>query len=72
MFCVSGLLSFFPLLYTVSLGVTLLKRLTILSLKPLTLFLIGSEIQLINQSHQMFLIGLSSSFRFCQTYPFHL
>ena len=44
MFCVFGLLSFFPLQNTVCLGVFVLKKLTILSLKPPALFLIGSEI----------------------------
>ena len=39
MFCVSGLLSFFSLLYALCLGVFVLKRLTILSLKLPTLLL---------------------------------
>ena len=43
-FCVFGLLSFFPLQYTVCLGVFVLKKLTTLSLKPLAIFLIGSGI----------------------------
>ena len=41
-FCVFGLLSIFPLSYTVCLGVFVLKRLTILSLERPALFLIGS------------------------------
>ena len=44
MCCVFGLLSFFPLPYTVYLGVFVLKRLTILSFKPPTFFLIGSGV----------------------------
>ena len=45
-FCVFGyfVLSFFPVPYTACLGVSVLKRLPILSLKQLTVFLIGSEI----------------------------
>ena len=42
--CVFGLLSFFPVQYTVCLGTFVLKSLAILSLKPPTLFLIGTGI----------------------------
>ena len=38
-FCGFGLLSFFPLPYTIYLGVFVLKRLATLSLKPPTIFL---------------------------------
>ena len=48
MFCVFGLLSFFPFTYMVCLGMFVLKRVTILCLKPPTLFLIGLGILLIN------------------------
>ena len=65
MFCVFGLLSFFPVVYTVCFGVFVLKRLTILSLKPSTIFLIDLGIQLINQSYQVFLIGLIFFITFC-------
>ena len=51
MYCFLGLLSFFPLPYTVCLG--FLKQ-TILSLKLTRRFLIGSKISLINQSYQVF------------------
>ena len=44
MFCVFGLLNFFPVPYMVCLGVFVLERLTILSLKLPTLFVIGSGI----------------------------
>ena len=57
-FCFLGFLSFSPLPYTVCLGVFALKRITIASLKPPTLFLIGSGIWLVNHSYQGFLIGL--------------
>ena len=40
--CNFGLLSLFPLPYTICLDVFVLKRLTTLSLKPPTLFIIGS------------------------------
>ena len=43
-FCVFGLLSFFPLPYTICLDVLVLKILTTLSLKPPKNFHIGSEI----------------------------
>ena len=42
--CVFGLLKFFPLPYTICLGVSALKILIILYLKPPTLFVIGLEI----------------------------
>ena len=44
MFSVFGLLNFFPLQCTVCLGVFVLKKLTILSLKPPTLILTDSGI----------------------------
>ena len=44
LFYVFDLLSFFPLPYMVGLGDIVLKRLTILSLKQITLFPIGSGI----------------------------
>ena len=40
-FCISGLLSFFPLPYTAFLGAFMLKRLTTSSLRPPTNFLAG-------------------------------
>ena len=42
--CVFGLLSFFPVPYTVCLCVLVLKRLTILSIKPHTSYVLGSGI----------------------------
>ena len=42
--CVFDLLNFFPLPYKVCLGVFVLRRLRILSLKPSTIFVIGSGI----------------------------
>ena len=42
--CAFGLLSFFHLAYTVCLGVFALKRLTISSLKPPTIFVTSSGI----------------------------
>ena len=56
--CVFALLSFFALPYMVCLDMFVLKSLTVSSLKPPTLFLIGSWIQLINQSYEALLIGL--------------
>ena len=56
--CVFGLLSFFALPWKVCLVVFVLKRLAILFLASPTLFHIISGIQLINQSYQVFLIGL--------------
>ena len=44
LFCVFGLLCFFPLPYMGCLGAFVLKRLRVLSLKPPTLFLISSGI----------------------------
>ena len=44
LFCAFGLLSVFPVPYTVCLDVFALKRLTILSLKPPTIFVVGSGI----------------------------
>ena len=58
MFDIFGFLSFFLLPYTVWLGLFILKKLTILSLKPPGLFLIGTGIYLINQSYKLFLIDL--------------
>ena len=58
LFCIFGLLSFFPLPFTVCLGVFVLKRLTTISLKPPAIFVIGSGIKVINQSYQVFVIGL--------------
>ena len=57
LFCVFGLLSFFPPPSTFGLCIFVLKRLTILSLKPPTNFVIGPGIQLINQSFEVTLIG---------------
>ena len=67
MYCFLGLLSFFPLPHTVCLG--FLKQ-TILSLKLTRRFLIGSKISLINQSYQVFLIGLIFLISFFE--PIHL
>ena len=44
LFCVFGLLSFYPLPYAGCLGVFVFKRLITLSLKPPTIFVVGSGI----------------------------
>ena len=53
----SDLFSFFSLQYTVCLGEFVLKRLIISSIIQPRLFIIGSRIQLTNQSYQVFLNG---------------
>ena len=65
------LLNFLTLPYTVSLGVFVLKRFTILSLKPFTSFLVDLVIWLMNQSyHFFFYLTLFSSFIFFK--PIHI